>query len=89
MIVRILEEGQWEVPDSSMEKIEKLDDTLEDALNSGDEIAFKSSLDAIIVKIKELGTKVEDDRILPSDLMLPGGEYSLEETKQLLQDEIN
>ncbi|MCL4442912.1 MAG: hypothetical protein M1456_02320 [Actinobacteria bacterium] len=89
MIVRILEEGQWEVPDSSMEKIEKLDDTLEDALNSGDEIAFKSSLDAIIVKIKELGTKVEDDRILPSDLMLPGGEYSLEETKQLLQEEIN
>ncbi len=89
MIVRILEEGQWDVPDSSMEKIEKLDDTLEDALNSGDEIAFKSSLDAIIVKIKELGTKVEDDRILPSDLMLPGGEYSLEETKQLLQDEIN
>ena len=89
MIVRILEEGQWDVPDSSMEKIEKLDDTLEDALNSGDEIAFKSSLDAIIVKIKELGTKVEDDRILPSDLMLPGGEYSLEETKQLLQEEIN
>ncbi len=89
MIVRILEEGQWEVPDSSMDKIEKLDDALEDALNSGDEAAFKSSLDAIIVKVKELGTELTDDRILPSDLMLPGSEYSLEETKKLLQEEIN
>jgi hypothetical protein len=89
MIVRILEEGQWEVPDSFMGEIEKLDDSLEDSLDAGDEDAFKRSLDAIIVKVKEVGTELADDRILPSDLMLPGSEYSLGETRHLLQEEIN
>ncbi len=89
MIVRILEEGQWEVPDSSMEEIERLDDTLGNSLDAGDEDVFKSSLEAVIAKVKELGTEVSDDRMLPSDLMLPGSEYSLEETRQLLQEEIN
>ncbi|MHB8263179.1 MAG: PspA-associated protein PspAA [Acidimicrobiales bacterium] len=88
MIVRILEEGQWDVPDASLGEIEALDDALSKAIDVGDAEEFAKSLEAVIGKVRALGTEVPHDQILPSDLMLPGSGYSLEETQKLLQGEI-
>ncbi len=89
MIVRILEEGQWDVPEASMREIETLDDNLSASIDSGDASAFAESLKAVIDKVKAVGTEVPSDRMLPSDLMLPGSGYSLEETQKLLQEEMD
>jgi len=88
VIVRILEEGQWDVPDASMGEIEALDDVLSKAMDADDAEEFTKSLEAVIGKVKALGTEVPHDQILPSDLMLPGSGYGLKETQKLLQEEV-
>ena len=43
MIVRILGEGQWDVTDDHLVELNKLDDELEKAVETGDEQVFASA----------------------------------------------
>jgi hypothetical protein len=87
MIVRILGEGQFEVPDSALDGLNELDEGLIRAVEAGDEAAFRRDLDSLLDRIRATGTPVADDYLGPSDLMLPAGDSTLEEVRSLLGDE--
>ncbi|HEY8200510.1 MAG TPA: hypothetical protein VII47_04070 [Actinomycetota bacterium] len=87
MIVRILGEGQLEVPDSALDGLNELDEALIRAIEAGDEAAFRRDLDALLERIHATGTPVADDYLGPSDLMIPAGDSTLEEVRSLLGDE--
>ena len=55
MIVRILGEGQFTVPDGEREALEALDTAVTDAVDRGDEDAFASSLAALIAAVRSAG----------------------------------
>ncbi len=55
MIIRILTEGQFDVPDSEIEGLNVLDEKLEAAIQSGDEVAFKAALAELLSKVREVG----------------------------------
>jgi hypothetical protein len=46
MIVRILGEGQLDVPDSALDELNRLDSDLQSACEAGDETAFHAALTA-------------------------------------------
>jgi hypothetical protein len=87
MIVRILGEGQLDVPDSGLGELNALDATLEQACSAGEHDAFAVALTALLDKVRELGTVVADDYLGPSELVLPSADASLAEVSALLTED--
>jgi hypothetical protein len=87
MIVRILGEGQWDVPDQHLEAMNALDGAIERAIEVGDQRVFASALTALLDAVRQQGDRLEDDSLEDSDLILPMSDASLEEVRALLTDE--
>ncbi|WP_406723526.1 hypothetical protein WJ438_00895 [Streptomyces sp. GD-15H] len=87
MIMRILGEGQYEIADEHLDRLNELDSALQSAADAGDEAAFTSALSALLDAVRSLGTPLPDEEITPSDLVLPDEGTSLTQVRQLLSDE--
>jgi hypothetical protein len=87
MIVRILGEGQLDVPEGELESLNALDDDLQSAVELSDEGKFSTSLSALLSRVREIGRPLPDDEIVPSELVLPAGDASLAEVRELLSDD--
>jgi hypothetical protein len=87
MIVRILGEGQLDVPDSELDGLNELDDKVQAAVDSGDDDGFSAALGALLDRVRSAGRALPDDDIVPSDLVLPSPDASLAEVRELLGDE--
>jgi hypothetical protein len=87
MIVRILGEGQLELPDSAAEELSQLDAALESAVERNDEAAFRPALTALLAKVRQVGSPAEADDLRPSELIIPRPDSSMDEVRKLLTDE--
>ncbi len=87
MIVRISGEGQYEVDDSALDGLNAHDSEIEQALEAGDEQTFRSSLTTLLQEVRDAGRPVPEDEIVPSDLLLPHAEATLDEVRELLGEE--
>jgi hypothetical protein len=87
VIVRLLGEGQFRVDDSLLGRLNELDDEVEKAVTAGDERALWTGLQALAEAVRENGVKLADDELSPSDAVIPPEDLSLEEARELLQDE--
>lgn len=87
MIVRILGEGQLDVPDSEVDGLNELDDALMHDLEENDAEHWEQHLTTLLERIRSVGTPVPDDFLGESDLMLPGPYSTLEEVRELLGEE--
>ncbi|WP_329096344.1 PspA-associated protein PspAA [Streptomyces sp. NBC_01439] len=87
MIMRILAEGQYEITEEHLARFNELDSALQTATDTGDEAAFTSALSALLDAVRSLGTPLPDDRITPSDLVLPDETTSLTQVRELLSGE--
>jgi hypothetical protein len=87
MIVRILGEGQLDVPTDSLDELNGLDTQLQHACESKDETAFHTALDALLDRVRELGSAVPDDHLGPSELVFPSADATLAEVAELLGEE--
>jgi hypothetical protein len=87
VIVRLLGEGQFRVDDALIARLNELDDQVEQAVAAGDEAALWSGLQALADTVRENGVKLADDDLSPSDAVIPPEDLSLEEARELLQDE--
>jgi hypothetical protein len=85
MIVRILGEGQLEVPDAQLDVLNQLDGDVESAVEAGDEEAFASSLAALLEGVRRSGTALPEDTLHDSDLILPPSDATIAEVRELLQ----
>jgi hypothetical protein len=86
MIVRILGEGRYEVPEADMPAIEQLDAQLTDALDRGDEAEFDSTLSDLIGQVRHSGVHLGSDDLQTSGLVVPHEGSSLAEVKTLLAE---
>jgi len=87
MIVRIMGEGQFEVPDSLVDRLNELDNAVLAALDTVDRADFKVSLAALLAAVRAAGTPVANDVLVPSDATLPFEDATVEEVKALLHDD--
>jgi hypothetical protein len=87
VIVRILGEGQLDVPEAELQALNALDDELQSAAESSDEAKFTASLSALLNRVREVGRPLADDEIVPSELVLPAGDATLAEVRELLSDD--
>jgi hypothetical protein len=87
MIVRILEEGQYEVPDDRLDALNALDQRVMDAIDREESGSFQEALAQLLAGVRESGSAVPDDFLGASDLVLPGDGSSLDDVKGMLTDE--
>ena len=86
MVVRILGEGRYDVPEADLPAIEQLDAQLVDAMDRGDEVAFASTLADLIGEVRHTGTLVAPDDLRPSSLVVPHESSTLAEVRSLLAE---
>jgi hypothetical protein len=87
MIVRILGEGQLEVPDEEVDGLNALDDALQKALDTDDDDAFRTALHALLDRVRGVGQPLPADSLQPSELILPAPDAHVDEVRELLGDE--
>jgi hypothetical protein len=87
VIVRIMGEGQFEVPDALVDRLNELDDAVLAALENGDEKQFRTDLAALLGAVRGGGEPVPHDVLVPSDATLPFEDATLDEVRALLRDD--
>ena len=88
MIVRLLGGGgQYRVAEEVVTRLNALDDKAMAALDSNDE----QELDGLLAQMAELveteGSRLADDDLSPSELVIPPPDLTLEETRALFSED--
>ncbi len=87
MIVRILGEGQYDVSESALDRLNELDRAVETAVEAGDDAAFARALATLLDGVRTVGVAHEVDSLDESDLILPPSDATIGEVQHLLGDE--
>ncbi len=87
MIIRILNEGQYDVDDAELNALNVLDEKLETAVGAGDEAGFRTALAELLEKVRTAGSPVAMDELVPSELALPPADATIDEVRDLLDEE--
>jgi len=86
VIARILGTGQFEISDDLHRELDALDEQAVAAINASDE----ETLDGLLAQMTDLveaqGTRLPDDYLGASDIVIPPADLSLEETRALFSD---
>jgi hypothetical protein len=86
VIVRILGEGQYDVSDDALDRLNQLDSAVETAVEVGDEEAFGEALGALLDGVRTIGVPHDVESLDESDLILPPADATIEEVRQLLAE---
>ena len=87
MIIRILGEGQYDVADHALDRLNELDATLETAVEAGDEAAFSTALAGLLDGVRTVGVAHAADSLDESDLILPPADATIDEVRQMLNED--
>ena len=87
MIVRILGEGQYDVSDSALERLNSLDSAVEAAVEAEDQTGFDNALAALLDAVRTAGVPREAESLDASDVILPPADASIAEVRDLLDDD--
>jgi hypothetical protein len=81
VIVRISQEGQYELADGSVAALNELDNQAVKACEAGDEDSFQSAYGRMLDFVRTSGQPVDADHLGGSDVILPPPDVSLEEAR--------
>ena len=86
MIVRILNEGQWELSDEAVRSLNLVDDELEKAVAANDQERLTATLGSLLDQVRDSGRVLPDDDLRDSDLILPAADSTVDEVRALLSE---
>jgi hypothetical protein len=81
MIVRISTEGQYELSDGAVDRLNKLDNDAVVAVDASDEPRFRELFGQMLELIRAEGRKLDGDELRGSDIILPPPDTSLEDAR--------
>jgi hypothetical protein len=87
MIVRILGEGQYDVSDDALDRLNQLDAAVEAAVEANDEPAFSQALHSLLEGVRTIGVAHDIDSLDESDLILPPVDSTIDDVRHLLEDD--
>ena len=79
MIVRIATEGQFEIPDELYEQLNELDNRTVTAVDNDDPELFYSTFRAMLDLVRDRGTRLGDDALRESEVILPPPDLTFDE----------
>ncbi len=87
MIVRILTEGQFNLPSAYLDELNEIDNRLVEVVEQEDRAKFGVLLKEMLDLVREKGTPVPIDELVESDLVLPEPDITLDEAEELFTGE--
>jgi hypothetical protein len=83
VIVRILGEGQFDLEGEALQALKTADAHLFEVVAAGDEAAFHRSFGEVLALVRGRGRRLPPERLVESDLVLPGADTSLADARKL------
>ena len=87
MIVRILTEGQYNLPGAYIDDLNRIDNELVEVVAAEDKPEFERVLKQMLDLVREKGSPVPLDELVESDLVLPEPDITLLEAEEMFVGE--
>jgi PspAA-like protein len=87
VIVRLMGEGQYSLDDALAGTLEKIDEAAADAVEAGDQSGLNERLGELHTIVQTQGKRLDHAQLVPSDLIVPPADLSLDEARKLLAEE--
>ena len=87
MIVRILTEGQYNLPSEYLDELNTIDNQIVDLVAKNSRSEFGSMIASVLNLVREKGTPVPIDEMVESDIVLPEPDITLDEAAELFTGE--
>ena len=87
MIVRILTEGQYNLPGAHVDELNDIDNQIVEVVENEDEDQFERLLKKMLNLVREKGAPMLVDELVESDLVLPNPDITLEEAAETFTGE--
>jgi bifunctional DNA-binding transcriptional regulator/antitoxin component of YhaV-PrlF toxin-antitoxin module len=87
VIVRLMGEGQFVVPDELREQLNALDREAMEALDAEDESELDKRLDDMWDLVRARGEPLDAGDLSPSDVVVPPSDLTLQETRKLFAED--
>ncbi len=85
MIVRILHEGQYRLPDSAAWQLQQLDERITQAAQREERVALRDAFEELVGFVRGQGDRLDDAHLGSSDVVLPAADADFEEIRSLLR----
>jgi len=86
MIIRIVGEGQWQVPDIEMGHLNRIDARVEHAIETTSQNELTEALTELVTTVRTVGTPIAADNIIDSALIVPDVSAPIEEVSVWLSE---
>ena len=86
MIARLMGDGQYEIDEALCTRLNDIDDKAVAALEANDEEQLDAFLDQMAELVRSEGTRLADDDLSASEIVIPPSDLTLEETRLLFSD---
>ncbi len=86
MIVRIMGQGQWEVPEDAMRRLNVLDEMVRQSVEARDGHALAGYLTEMGDYVARVGTPLSGDKVVLSDFIVPHRSASVSEIAEWMQE---
>ena len=87
MIVRILTEGQYNLPGSYIDQLNEIDNQIVEVVEQEDNEGFTKLLKEMLDLVRENGTELDVEELVESDLVLPEPDITLKEAEEMFVGE--
>ncbi len=85
MIIRILGDGQYRVDSCLLDDLNIIDNRIMEHVGKGDQNSLRKELGQMISTIKKKGEPLDPVEILPSDVIVPPEDLTLEEARRIFR----
>ncbi len=83
MIVRILGEGQFNLPGAVIDQLNQLDNKMVEAVETQNQQGFQQLLGEMLGLVREKGEALPVEELVESDLILPEADLTLDEAEHI------
>lgn len=87
MIVRILGEGQYDLPGDALDEVNRLDDAVAEAVHADSEEDFRAALSALLEAVRRSATPHFAESLDESDVILPMADATIQEVRDMLESD--
>ena len=87
MIVRILTEGQFNLPGAYVDELNEIDNRLVEVVENDDDEQFPVVLKSMLDLVRQNGAPVPVEELVESDLVLPEPDITLQEAEEIFTGE--
>jgi hypothetical protein len=81
MIVRISNEGQYELGEQDAAELRELDNKAVEQCEAEDEERFRATFAQLLALVRSHGRPIPEDELRPSDVIMPPPDVSFEEAR--------